>query len=262
MNNGLHPYLSVESDGLVQIIRFNRPEKLNALTESLYEALDGELANVGSGSARAVVLIGTGRAFCAGGDVEDLVPKIAASATDAAAFARLASSVAMRVRTAPIPVVAAVNGLAFGAGAAIALASDLRLAVPGALFAFPFLRAGVNAADMGVTLLLPRMVGAGRASELLLTGRAVEAEEALRIGLVSEIVEDNELLTRALDLAHDLATLPPVAMALTRRVLLNESALGFESAMFMEELAQLASSVSGEPAGALKEFLARKKDAE
>ncbi len=259
MNASLHPQLSVESDGDVWLIRLNRPEKLNALTESLYKAFETELANLVPGSAHAIVLTGTGRAFCAGGDVEDLVPKITASATAAAEFARLASSVAIRVHSAPMPIVAAVNGLAFGAGAAIALASDLRIAAHTASFGFPFLRAGVNAADMGVTHLLPKVIGAGRAWELLLTGRTVEADEALRIGLVSEVVDDDRLLPRAMEVAHELAALPRVAMALTRRVLLNESALGFESAMLLEELAQLASSLSGESAAALDEFRAKKR---
>ena len=177
--------LSLE-DG-VATVTFSRPDKLNALTFDVYADLRdllGELPH--RGDTRVLVLTGKGRGFCSGGDVEEIIGELQQmGAAELLEFTRMSGAVVKAMREAPLPVVAAVNGVAAGAGAVLALAADLRLVARSAKFAFLFTRVGLAGADMGAAYLLPRLVGLGRATELLILGEEVDAEGAAAIGLAT-----------------------------------------------------------------------------
>ncbi|HET6203165.1 MAG TPA: enoyl-CoA hydratase family protein [Planctomycetota bacterium] len=232
-----------EEDG-VGTIRLSRPERLNALTFEVYAELRDFLAALNAReSVRALVLTGEGRGFCSGGDVKEVIGELAAlhRARDGEAllaFTRMTCDVVRNLRRLRKPVVAAVNGVACGAGAVIALACDLRIAVPEARFAFLFPKVGLSGADMGASWLLPRVVGLGRATELLLLGEFVSADEAHRIGLVHRLETPARLGEEARALARALAGGPAEALATTKEMLDREASLPFEEALEAEARAQ------------------------
>src|SRR5437016_4634353 len=206
----------------VRLLRLNRPEQLNAMTAELCEALHEELRSVAADrSCRAVVLTGAGRAFCAGVDLRGYGDAPGNDGTDAArdmlGNQEHMSSLVLHLRATPQPVIAAVNGGAAGIGLALALGSDIRYAAREAVFRAAFLNVGVSNCDMGTSWLLPRLIGASRAHEMMLTGRRVDAEEALRIGLVADVVGDGHLLERAVAAAEQIASLAPWGVRLTKR---------------------------------------------
>jgi enoyl-CoA hydratase len=206
----------------VRVITMNRPDQLNAMTAELCEALHEEMRSVASDRAcRAIVVTGAGRGFCAGLDLRGYGDAPGNDGSDPARD-RLGnqehmSSLILRVRATPQPVIAAVNGPAAGFGLALALASDIRFAAREAIFRVAFLNIGVSNCDMGVSWLLPRLIGASRAHELMLTARRVDAEEAERIGLVAEVVEGDRLLARSLEAAEQITAWSPWGVRLTKR---------------------------------------------
>src|SRR5207302_3613539 len=206
----------------VRLLKLNRPDQLNTMTAELCEALHEELREVAADrSCRAVVLTGAGRGFCAGVDLRGYGDAPGNDGTDAARD-RLAnqehmSRLILRLRATPQPIVAAVNGPAAGFGLALALGSDIRFASSEAVFRVAFINIGVSNCDMGVSWLLPRLIGASRSHELMLTGRRMAAEEALRIGLVADVVEPDALSERALQGAREIAALAPWGVRLTKR---------------------------------------------
>lgn len=220
----------------IATVTLNRPERLNALTFDVYAELRDLFRDVGDDPAvRAVVITGAGRAFCSGGDVEDIIgPLLQLDHEGRRDFTALTCDLIRAIRTCPRPVVAAINGVAAGAGAVIAAACDLRVAAASAKLAFLFTRVGLAGADMGAAWLLPRLVGFGRASELLLTGDAIDAAEALRIGLVNRVVADGEALSAAQFLAASLAEGPALALARTKQALDHEATLPFSAALDAE----------------------------
>lgn len=224
-----------EQDG-VALVRLDRPERLNALTfESYVELRDTFRALRERPSVRAVVLTGTGRAFCSGGDVQDIIGKLLAyDPPRLLAFTRLTCELIGSMRLLEKPIVAALNGTTCGAGAVMAIASDLRIAARSAKIAFLFVRVGLSGADMGAGWLLPRIVGLGHASELLLGGEFIGAERAHAIGLYNEVVEDDAVLERALERARALARGPAHGLAITKRMLRLEDAMGLEQALSAE----------------------------
>src|ERR671916_1037692 len=191
----------------VATLTFARPEKLNALTFDVYADLRDLVAELPHrGDARVLVLTGEGRGFCSGGDVEEIIGALQRmEAAELLEFTRMTGAVVKALRECPLPVIAAVNGIAAGAGSVLALASDFRLLARSAAFAFLFTRVGLAGADMGSAYLLPRIVGLGRATELLILGDKLSAEDALRIGLASQVVEDSELSGATEALARRLA---------------------------------------------------------
>ena len=193
------------ADG-VGTVTFDRPDKLNALTFDVYADLRDLLGEVEHrDDVRVLVVTGTGRGFCSGGDVDEIIaPLLEMDARGLLEFTRMTGAVVERIRRLPVPVIAAVNGVAAGAGAVIALAADLRILAESASFSFLFTRVGLAGADMGSAYLLPRVVGLGRATELLLLGESVDAERAVSIGLATRVVDDADLATSAGDLAKDL----------------------------------------------------------
>lgn len=208
----------LEKDGPVYTLTINRPERMNAISiETVPELLEA-LRQVGADSdARVLVITGAGdRAFSAGADVADMVRR---DAPEAARIVRLYLDYIMAIRNLPIPVIARVNAVAAGAGACTALACDLRIASEQARFGFVFVNVGLAGADMGATYFLPRLVGFGRACELLLTGAIIDAWEAERIGLVNRVVPHEELDQATEELAQKLAAGPPIALRFTKQAL-------------------------------------------
>ncbi len=212
--------VSEPAAGVTQLT-FNRPEQLNAMTSELCEDAARAAARAPvERSCRAVILTGAGRAFCAGLDLHGYgsAPENDGSdeSRDRLANQQHMSTLVLGLRALPQPVIAAVNGPAAGFGLALALASDIRYAAPEAVFSAAFINIGVSNCDMGTSWLLPRLIGASRSHELMLTGRRVDAEEALRIGLVADVVESGRLLERALEAATQIAALAPWGVRLTK----------------------------------------------
>jgi enoyl-CoA hydratase/carnithine racemase len=227
------------SDGVATVM-LSRPEKLNALTFDVYADLRDLLAELPHrGDARVLVLTGEGRGFCSGGDVEAIIGELqGAAAADLLAFTRMTGAVVKAMRECPLPIVAAVNGIAAGAGSVLALASDLRLLARSASFAFLFTRVGLAGADMGAAYLLPRLVGFGRAMELLVLGDDLSAERALEIGLATQVVADDELPAATEALARRLADGPALAYSTTKVLLTRELDLDLAGAIELEALGQ------------------------
>jgi enoyl-CoA hydratase len=206
----------------VRQLTMNRPEQLNAMTAELSEALHLELRAIAAErSCRAVILTGAGRGFCAGLDLHGYgaAPENDGSdePRDRLANQQHMSTLVLELRALPQPVIAAVNGPAAGFGLALALGCDIRYASPEAVFRAAFINIGVSNCDMGISWLLPRLIGASRSHELMLTGRRLDAEEALRIGLVADVVGEGLLLARALAAAEQIASLAPWGVRLTKR---------------------------------------------
>ncbi|OON80555.1 enoyl-CoA hydratase family protein [Streptomyces tsukubensis] len=214
-----HLRLSVE-DG-VATVTLDRSDRLNALTFGAYADLRDLLAELSREKAvRALVLGGAGRGFCSGGDVDEIIGATLSMDTEQLLdFNRMTGQVVRAIRECPFPVIAAVHGIAAGAGAVLALAADFRVADPTARFAFLFTRVGLSGGDMGAAYLLPRVVGLGHATRLLMLGDQVRAQEAERIGLISELTEEGHASARAVELAHRLAEGPALAHAQTKALL-------------------------------------------
>jgi enoyl-CoA hydratase/carnithine racemase len=224
----------------IATITFARPEKLGALTFDAYADLRDLLAELPNrGDARVLVITGTGRGFCSGGDVEAIIGALRSMDTaDLVEFTRMAGSVVRAMRECPLPVIAAVNGLAAGAGAVIALAADLRLLARSASFAFLFTKVGLAGADMGSAYLLPRIIGLGRASELLILGDAVDAERAVDIGLAGSVVDDESLPAATMALARRLADGPALAYSTTKLLITRQLDMDLGGALEMDAVTQ------------------------
>ena len=224
----------------VATVTFSRPDKLNALTFDVYADLRDLLAELPHlGDVRVLVLTGEGRGFCSGGDVEEIIGELQGmSAGELLEFTRMSGAVVKAMRDCPIPIVAAVNGIAAGAGAVLALAADLRLLGSSAKFSFLFTKVGLAGADMGAAYLLPRLVGLGRATELLILGGDVDPARATAIGLATRAVPDEELHGTTRELARQLADGPALAYATTKILLTRELDLDLAGAIEMEALAQ------------------------
>ncbi len=230
---------AIDGDGVCRIT-LDRPERLNALTFEIYRALTDRFAQLAEDrSVHAVVLTGAGRAFCSGGDVRDIIGRLIDMPHDEVlAFTRMTGELIGNMRRCPQPIVAAVNGMAAGAGAVMVLASDLRVFAAGARLALLFTKVGLTGADMGAGYLLPRLVGHGRASELLLLGDTIDAPTAERWGLATRVVPDADCLTEAHALALRLARGPREALATTKRLIDAEATMGLDEALEAEAWAQ------------------------
>ena len=227
-------------DDRVGIVTLNRPTRKNPLTfESYAELRDLFRALTMASDIRAIVLTGAGDNFCSGGDVFDIIePLTKMPVPDLLAFTRLTGDLVKAMRSCPQPIIAAVDGICVGAGAILAMASDIRLATVHARTAFLFSRVGLGGCDMGACALLPRIIGQGRASELLYTGRMMDAAEGERWGFYNAIVERETLLDDAMRRAADLANGPAFAHAMTKTMLQQEWSVSVETAIEMEAQAQ------------------------
>jgi enoyl-CoA hydratase/carnithine racemase len=233
-------HFKVTLDEGVLAITLDRADRLNALTFDVYADLrDLFIEAPQRPDVRAIVLTGEGRGFCSGGDVEEIIGQLLGFDTrQLLDFTRMTGSVIQHMRETPIPIVAAVNGTAAGAGAVLALAADFRLVAPAADFRFLFTKVGLSGGDMGAAHLLPRLVGLGRATEILMFGEPVGAEEAVRIGLANRVIEGDRLVAEAVALARRLADGPNLAYQATKLLLAREQDMSLAGAIELEAMTQ------------------------
>ena len=248
----------------VQLLTLNRPQQLNTMCAPLCEALHAELGSLAQDrSCRAIVITGAGRGFCAGLDLHGYGDAPGSDGTDPTRD-RLGtqthmSRLILRLRGTPQPVIAAVNGPAVGFGLALALGSDIRYAAQSAVFRAIFINIGVSNCDMGVSWLLPRLIGASRAHELMLTGRRVAAEEADRIGLVAAVVDDSQVVNRALEGAEQIAAWAPWGVRLTKQGMWTALEIPSEqAAVEYEDRQQILATTGIAPAEAVPAFLEKR----
>lgn len=229
-----------EQRGRVGVVRLNRPERKNPLTFESYDELRNTFYDLAGDSAtRAVVITGAGGNFCSGGDVHEIIgPLTKMGSPELLAFTRMTGDLVRAMRAAPQPIIAAVDGVCAGAGAIVAMAADMRLATARARTAFLFVRVGLAGCDMGACAILPRLIGQGRASELLFTGRAMSAEEGLAWGFFNRLCAPEQVLEEAVALATSLAEGPSFAHAMTKNQLNVEWDMSLEAALEAEAQAQ------------------------
>ena len=250
-------HFDVAVDDGVATITFDRPDKLNALTLDVYADLRDLLAEIEHREDVAcVVITGSGRGFCSGGDVDDIIGRLLDSGDNRQVleFTRMTGAVVQRLRELPRPVIAAVNGTAAGAGAVIALACDFRILSRSASFRFLFSKVGLAGADMGCAYLLPRLVGLGRATEILMLGDPVSADEAHRIGLATKVVDDASFPAEVHGLAQRLTEGPTFAYAATKTLLTKEQDMSLPAAIELEAWVQALLMRSADHAEFYKAF--------
>lgn len=245
-------------DGVV-VVQLNRPERLNAINQTMQTELAQTLADLGADrSVHAVVLTGAGRGFCSGIDLRNFgpdVPEATAPVVERMRFQESMAALPEAIRQLPQPVIAAVNGPCVGAGFALFLASDIRICSATASFGNAAILLGLSGAEMGMSYHLPRIVGTSVAADWMLTGRTVSAEEAERRGLVSEVVEPDGLIDRALELATQIAGLAPLGVQLTKRALqLNTDADSLSSALELENRNQVITHATDDAAARRKRW--------
>jgi enoyl-CoA hydratase/carnithine racemase len=247
-------------DGIARVA-LDRPERKNPLTfESYAELRDTFEALRFAEDVKAVVITGAGGNFCSGGDVFEIIEPLTRSGMpELLAFTRMTGAVVAAMRACPQPIVAAIEGVCAGAGAALAMASDLRIGTPGARTAFLFVRVGLAGCDMGACALLPRIIGQGRASELLYTGRVMTAEEGERWGFFNRIVARETVLAEARALAAELAAGPTFAHAMTKHMLHQEWDMSLDQALEAEAEAQAICMASADFRRAYEAFGAKQK---
>jgi enoyl-CoA hydratase/carnithine racemase len=245
----------------VATITLNRPERKNPLTFDSYAELRDTFHRLNhADDVRAVVFTGEGGNFCSGGDVHEIIgPLTKMDMTGLMAFTRMTGALVREMRTCPQPIIAAVDGVCAGAGAIISMASDLRYATPEAKTAFLFVRVGLAGCDMGACAILPRIVGQGRASEILYTGRSMSADEGLAWGFFNQLISQDKLLARAQEMARMLADGPAFAHAMTKKCLHQEWNQSIEQALETEAEAQAICMQTGDFERAYNAFVAKQK---
>lgn len=249
-----------EVDDGIGTVRLNDPERLNALTFKTYEELEkltGDLAQ--DETVKVLVLTGNGKGFCSGGSVHEIIGKLLEmKGEELYRFTRMTCNVVKNMRRLKKPILAAVNGIAAGAGAMLALASDLRIVSERAKFAFLFTKVGLAGADMGALYLLPRIVGQGKATELVLFGDAMDAQEAYRIGLANRVVAHERLMEEAYSLARRLKEGPLYALGVTKELMNMEAHVDLETALEMEAMAQARCMEMGDFQEGYKAFVEKR----
>jgi len=254
-----HVRLSVE--GAVATITLNRPERKNPLTFESY----AELGNMFRAAARdksvkAIVITGAGGNFCSGGDVFEIIkPLTEMDTTGLLDFTRMTGELVKAMRAAPQPIIAAIDGVCAGAGAIVAMASDIRIGTANAKVAFLFNRVGLGGCDMGACAILPRIIGQGRAAELLFTGRSLAGEDAERWGFFNRLAAPANVLAEAQALAAELAAGPTFGNAMTKRMLEMEWAMSVETAIEAEAVAQALCMETEDFARAFRAFADKRK---
>lgn len=256
-----HFLWSVSEDGRVATLTLNRPDRKNPLTfESYAELRDLFRDLVYASDVRTIVLTGAGGNFSSGGDVFEIIePLTRMKMPDLLAFTRMTGDVVKAMRKCPQQIVAAIDGICVGAGAILAMASDIRLATPDAKTAFLFTRVGLAGADMGACGILPRIIGQGRASELLYTGRSMSAEEGERWGFFNALHPAADLVGAATKLAHTLADGPWFAHGITKTMMNQEWAMGIDEMIESEAQAQAICMATGDFRRAFEAFAAKQK---
>jgi len=247
------------TEGKVGVITLNRPDRKNPLTFDSYGELRDLFQSLGrERSVRTVVVTGEGGNFCSGGDVHEIIgPLTKMTMPQLLEFTRMTGDVVKAMRHCPQPIVAAIDGVCAGAGAILAMASDMRYASPSAKAAFLFVRVGLAGCDMGACTMLPRIIGQGRASELLYTGRSLSAHEGLAWGFFNKVADP--VLPAAMELAHSFANGPTAAHAMTKKMLHQEWNVGVDEAIEMEAQAQAILMQNQDFRRAYEAFVAKKK---
>ena len=254
-----------EVSGKVATITLNRPERKNPLTFESYAELRDLFRELNyANDVKTIVIVGAGGNFCSGGDVHEIIGPLVRmqEADDMAgllAFTRMTGDVVKAMRRCPQPIIAAIDGICAGAGAIIAMASDIRIGTPRAKTAFLFVRVGLAGADMGACAILPRIVGHGRASELLYTGRAMSADEGEKWGFFNRLVEPEKVLADAQALAKELSDGPTFANGITKVCLHQEWAMDIDSAIEAEAQAQAICMQTKDYGRAYRAFVAKQK---
>jgi enoyl-CoA hydratase/carnithine racemase len=254
-------HVRLDIDGKVATLTLNRPDKKNPLTfESYAEIANIFRAAVKDKQVKAFVITGEGGNFCSGGDVFEIIgPLVAMNTVDLLEFTRMTGEAVKAMRQCPQPIVAAIDGVCAGAGAILAMASDMRLGTAKAKVAFLFNRVGLAGCDMGACAILPRIIGQGRASELLYTGRSMSGEEAERWGFFNRLCAPEAVLADATKLARELADGPTFANGMTKRMLEMEWAMSVEQAIEAEAVAQALCMKTEDFARAFRAFAAKQK---
>jgi enoyl-CoA hydratase/carnithine racemase len=252
-------HIKLVVDGKVATVTLDRPDKKNPLTfESYAEIVDLFRAAAKDKGVKAFVVTGAGGNFCSGGDVFEIIePLTKMKTTELLDFTRMTGEVVKAMRACPQPIIAAIDGVCAGAGAIIAMASDIRIGTAGAKVAFLFNRVGLAGCDMGACAMLPRIIGQGRAAELLYTGRALGGDEAERVGFFNRLAAPDAVLGAAQKLAGELASGPTFANAMTKRMLEMEWAMSVESAIEAEAVAQALCMETEDFARAFRAFAAK-----
>jgi enoyl-CoA hydratase/carnithine racemase len=254
-------HVRLDVDGKVATLTLNRPDKKNPLTFESY----AEIANIFRAAAKdkqvkAFVITGEGGNFCSGGDVFEIIgPLVEMNTVDLLEFTRMTGEAVKAMRQCPQPIVAAIDGVCAGAGAILAMASDMRFGTAKAKVAFLFNRVGLAGCDMGACAILPRIIGQGRASELLYMGRAMSGEEAERWGFFNRLCAPEAVLADATKLAREIADGPPFANGMTKRMLEMEWAMSVEQAIEAEAVAQALCMETEDFARAFRAFAAKQK---
>ncbi|MBV9699376.1 MAG: enoyl-CoA hydratase family protein [Candidatus Eremiobacteraeota bacterium] len=248
-----------DADGRVLTVTLDGPSRKNALSFALYAELRDRFVGLRNESGvKAIVLTGAGADFCSGGDVHEIIgPLTTRTPEQLLEFTQMTADLVKAMRTCPQPIVAAVDGACAGAGAILAMASDIRLGTERSRIAFLFVRVGLAGSDMGACAMLPRIVGLGRASELLYTGRTMPGTQAFEWGFYNELCSSDELHPRALQLARSIANGPTVAHATTKRMLYEEWALPLDRAIDAEARAQALCMETSDFRRAYEAFVAK-----
>ncbi|OLO25257.1 hypothetical protein BTR23_25050 [Alkalihalophilus pseudofirmus] len=252
-----------EKQGEIGLLTLNRPERYNAISYQLMDEVAEVLDSLKYDTdCRVLVITGAGKAFCSGTDLKDykeLIGDIHEKIPELYDKQKTLSDLIVRLRQIPQPVIAAVNGVAAGGGMCFALASDVRVAGPSARFIPSFVNVGLSGGELGASYFLPRLVGMSRASELLLTGREVKAEEAMQIGLVSKLTADGETLSVALEMANLMVEKSTLGLKLTKEILNTTLENDLEASLQVENRSQVLCVLSGSFEDAIKRFENRKK---
>jgi len=252
-------------EGPVAVVTLSRPERKNPLTFESYAELRDTFRQLSFATdVKVVIITGEGGNFCSGGDVHEIIGPLVkmkeeGRMDDLLAFTRMTGDLVKAIRGCPQPIIAAIDGICVGAGAILAMASDLRLGTARSKVAFLFTKVGLSGADMGACAMLPRIIGQGRASELLYTGRSMGGEEAERWGFYNRLVEPSTLQDEAMALARDLCAGPTFAHGMTKRCLQQEWAMGVDEAIEAEAQAQAICMQTEDFARAYRAFAAKEK---
>jgi enoyl-CoA hydratase len=247
-------------EGAVATLTLNSPDSLNALSDAMLDALAAELVVLAlDDRVRVVILRGAGRGFCAGLDLKEDRQDEGGGAVTGLRVQRRVSEIVMRMRRAPQPIISLIHGPASGGGFALALASDIRLAGPKARMNAAFIRIGLTACDVGVSYFLPRLVGSALASELLLTGRFIDAQRAAQVGLVSAVVDEAELTEAGRVMAGEILANSPIGVRLTKECLnMSVDAGSLESVIAMEDRQQILVSTTGDMREGIAAFMEKR----
>jgi enoyl-CoA hydratase len=257
--DGSYETLVVEKEGPIDWLTLNRPEALNAMSRTMMLELQHYFGALYTNhDVRVVILRGAGRGFCAGLDLKEERAEPAGAVTGLRVQRRV-SEIVMRMRRAPQPIISLIHGPASGGGFALALASDVRIAGPKARMNAAFIRIGLTACDVGVSYFLPRLVGSALASELLLTGRFIDAERAKAVGLVSDVVAEGQLKDAGLGIAREILANSPVGVRLTKECLnMSVDASSLEAVIAMEDRQQILASTTGDMREGVAAFLEKR----